>query len=255
MVNSVGGDVELVDRRISGITFQADGSYGGLSSASEPLSVQMIFAHDPGNTRTITVDFGTVGDVDGGKQNQSWRHGREAYETRRDGTRRWLRTVSPQSLHPATQQRRSGVGGLLRVELRGHERSVLHGRDEPITAVRGPGHLRRAQHLVLGGHHPVAYPVGVHEVEPLTGHRGEQLRARRRSDRVPAHVWQRLGLQPWELVCERVDRVNRWIVRTGRELLGHAVEVQQYRQGVGRTAMTRAGSGPAVVEVTDRERR
>jgi len=65
VINSVEGAAKLVDRRINGLTFQADGSYGGLSSTSETPTIQLIFPHDPTNTRTITLNFGTVGDVDG----------------------------------------------------------------------------------------------------------------------------------------------------------------------------------------------
>ncbi|GAG02305.1 unnamed protein product, partial [marine sediment metagenome] len=64
---SITGDVdELVDRRIKGITFLNDGSYGGLGgSPADDSSFQVIFGNDPSATRTIAIDLGTVGEYDG----------------------------------------------------------------------------------------------------------------------------------------------------------------------------------------------
>jgi len=64
VVTSLAGDVSLQDRRIQGITFLADGSFGGLQ-AGEPSSLRMTFMHDPTNVRTINVNMGTVGEFDG----------------------------------------------------------------------------------------------------------------------------------------------------------------------------------------------
>ena len=43
------------------------------------------------------------------------------------------------------------------------------------------------------------------------------------------------GRADWKRIVERVDRVNLWAARIGRELLGVPVVVHQYRQGAGRT--------------------
>jgi flagellar hook protein FlgE len=64
---SVTGGVEAVtDRRIKGITFLTDGSYGGMGGTPpDAESFQMVFSNDPGSTRTVTMGFGTVGEYDG----------------------------------------------------------------------------------------------------------------------------------------------------------------------------------------------
>ena len=66
VLTSITGDVELVDRRIEGVSFLADGSYAGLAGATpDDKYFSMKFGHDPNNTRTIEVDLGTVAGVDG----------------------------------------------------------------------------------------------------------------------------------------------------------------------------------------------
>ena len=66
VLTSITGDVELLDRRINDITFLADGSYGGLGGAvPDDDFFSMKFGHDPTNTRTIEVDLGTIGELDG----------------------------------------------------------------------------------------------------------------------------------------------------------------------------------------------
>ncbi len=66
VLTNITGDVELVDRRVKGITFLANGSYGGLGGASpDSASFQLRFAHDPTNTRTISVNLGTIGEFNG----------------------------------------------------------------------------------------------------------------------------------------------------------------------------------------------
>jgi len=66
VLTSIAGDVELIDRRVSGITFLTDGSYGGLGGATpDEASFQVRYGHDPTNTRTIQLDFGTIGEFDG----------------------------------------------------------------------------------------------------------------------------------------------------------------------------------------------
>lgn len=66
VLTSATGDVALEDRRITGITFLPDGSYGGLAgTAPDASSFQMVFGNDPTNVRAIDVDLGTVGEFDG----------------------------------------------------------------------------------------------------------------------------------------------------------------------------------------------
>ena len=67
VVNGIEGDVELVDRRVNGITFLENGSFGGISGADNS-SIQVRFANNPTNTRTLTVRLGTVGMYDGVSQ-------------------------------------------------------------------------------------------------------------------------------------------------------------------------------------------
>lgn len=63
VVTSITGDVDLVSRRIEGITFLADGSYGGTGSVSP--SIQLVYANDPTNVRTVNLNFGTIGEYNG----------------------------------------------------------------------------------------------------------------------------------------------------------------------------------------------
>jgi len=66
VVAGVSGDVTLVDRRIGGITFQADGSYGGLDDTIDDVSsVRMTFSNDPATIHEIQVELGTVNEFDG----------------------------------------------------------------------------------------------------------------------------------------------------------------------------------------------
>ena len=53
------------NRRISGITFDTDGSYNGLSSTSESTEIGVQFASNPSVTQTINMDLGTVGEFTG----------------------------------------------------------------------------------------------------------------------------------------------------------------------------------------------
>lgn len=70
VVTSMTGDAQLVDRRIQGITFLADGSFGGVGSGATPddPNFQFTFANDPTNTRAVNVDFGTIGEFNGLQQ-------------------------------------------------------------------------------------------------------------------------------------------------------------------------------------------
>jgi flagellar hook protein FlgE len=66
VLTSMSGDVELVDRRVKGITFMDNGSYGGIGGATpDTASFQVRFGHDPTNVRTIALNFGTIGEFDG----------------------------------------------------------------------------------------------------------------------------------------------------------------------------------------------
>lgn len=66
VVTGVTGGVELVDRRIQGITFQANGAYGGLDETiGDSNLLQVRFAHDPLATVDIAVELGTPNEYDG----------------------------------------------------------------------------------------------------------------------------------------------------------------------------------------------
>lgn len=67
-IESIDGEVGnpgTTDRWIRGIQFNDDGSYAGLSSAAEPLTLEVRWSHDPTDTQTITFDLGTEGKFDG----------------------------------------------------------------------------------------------------------------------------------------------------------------------------------------------
>ncbi|MCE5279019.1 MAG: flagellar hook-basal body complex protein [Planctomycetaceae bacterium] len=64
VVTSLGGDVSLQDRRINGINFLSDGSFGGVSAA-DSSSFKITFANDPSNVRTLDINLGTIGEFDG----------------------------------------------------------------------------------------------------------------------------------------------------------------------------------------------
>lgn len=63
VINSVDGNVELIDRRIKGITFLTDGTFGGTGSNESAFNV--VFGSDPGNVRKINVFLGDVGGRNG----------------------------------------------------------------------------------------------------------------------------------------------------------------------------------------------
>src|SRR5690349_10409123 len=72
-----------------------------------------------------------------------------------------------QRCDPVLQQPSPGITGLLGMKLRGPQRAVLESGDESVVDVVGPGHfgcIDRGMRV----QNPVAYPVGVHEVEALT---------------------------------------------------------------------------------------
>ncbi len=66
VINSVTGNVQqLVDRRVRGINFQTDGTYGGVDTTiGDNENVSMIFGNI-GSVATFAMDFGTVGKTNG----------------------------------------------------------------------------------------------------------------------------------------------------------------------------------------------
>lgn len=54
-----------LNRRISGVQFNTDGSYNGLASASESLAFSVQFAANPTVTQNITLDLGTINEFTG----------------------------------------------------------------------------------------------------------------------------------------------------------------------------------------------
>ncbi len=66
VMRSVTGEItDLNDRRIKGIKFLSDGSFGGMVDSAENKSFKITFSNAPSTVRTVNVDFGTVGDYDG----------------------------------------------------------------------------------------------------------------------------------------------------------------------------------------------
>ncbi len=64
VLTSISGDVDVTKRRIEGIKFLADGTYGGMDDPTL-ANFQVSYAHDPGSSTRIDMDFGTVGEMDG----------------------------------------------------------------------------------------------------------------------------------------------------------------------------------------------
>jgi flagellar hook protein FlgE len=70
VLTSITGRISTIDfdgRRIRGIEFDAaDGSYSGMNAAiGDTTEFEVTFAHDISNAQTITLDVGTVGQLDG----------------------------------------------------------------------------------------------------------------------------------------------------------------------------------------------
>lgn len=76
VIPSIGGEVtptwagyditsSSFNRRISGITFNTDGSYGGLASSSEPLAIGVRFPNNSTVTQSVTFDLGTENEFTG----------------------------------------------------------------------------------------------------------------------------------------------------------------------------------------------
>ncbi len=66
VITNMTGDVKMTDRRIEGITFNADSSYAGMDSViADEQSFQIEYAYDGYNTRMISIDLGDIGQFNG----------------------------------------------------------------------------------------------------------------------------------------------------------------------------------------------
>ncbi len=69
VLSSMSGNINQInipDRRIENITFDTtNGYYTGVTGSSNPSEFVISFAHDPLNSQTIALDFGTVGQLNG----------------------------------------------------------------------------------------------------------------------------------------------------------------------------------------------
>ncbi len=63
LTNMTGGVEALADRRIENVTFNSSGAYAGVDG--DDPSFEVVFANDPGTTRTVTMNLGTIGGFDG----------------------------------------------------------------------------------------------------------------------------------------------------------------------------------------------
>jgi flagellar hook protein FlgE len=91
VVKSCGGDTVIQDRFVRQIGFQVDGSYGDMQG-SDANTIEISFPSDPTNIRTITLDFGTLGELDGltqfGGPSTAASNGQDGYAAG------WLSTLS-----------------------------------------------------------------------------------------------------------------------------------------------------------------
>src|SRR4051794_11913199 len=101
-------------------------------------------------------------------------------------------SYSTEGGQPVAEQVQPGGCGLLRVELRRREHSLLDRGDKPVTVFAGR----------LGVVSAWCDGVGVNEVEPLVTDTVEQCRPGRGLDGVPAHVREDVCLQPLHLAAE-----------------------------------------------------
>jgi len=91
VLTSITGDVNVVNRRISGINFLTDGTFGSLDDPGGGY-FEMRFANDPDTVARIAVNLGTVGEMDG--LSQVGGHATAA-PSRQDGyTAGWLSNLS-----------------------------------------------------------------------------------------------------------------------------------------------------------------
>lgn len=91
VVKSCGGETVIQDRFVRQIGFQVDGSYGDMQG-SDTNTIEIAFPSDPTNIRTITLDFGTLGELDGltqfGGPSTAASNGQDGYAAG------WLSTLS-----------------------------------------------------------------------------------------------------------------------------------------------------------------
>lgn len=64
VVKSIGGGTQVIDRRCNGIKFQVNGSFGEMEG-TDSMSVTLAYPSNPGVYKTILLDMGTLGEMDG----------------------------------------------------------------------------------------------------------------------------------------------------------------------------------------------
>jgi flagellar hook protein FlgE len=64
VVKSIGGETQVVDRRCNGIKFQVNGSFGEMEG-SDTMTVTVAYPSNPGVYKSIDLDMGTLGELDG----------------------------------------------------------------------------------------------------------------------------------------------------------------------------------------------
>ncbi len=91
VVKSIGGETEVIDRRCSGISFQVDGSFGEIQG-TDTMSITLAYPSNAGVYKTIQLDLGTLGEMDGltqfGSSSTAATSGQDGYAAG------WLSTLS-----------------------------------------------------------------------------------------------------------------------------------------------------------------
>lgn len=64
VVKSIGGDTNVIDRRCNGIKFQVNGSFGEMEG-TDTMNVTVAYPSNTGVYKTIELDMGTLGELDG----------------------------------------------------------------------------------------------------------------------------------------------------------------------------------------------
>ena len=64
VLTSITGDIDVTKRRVAGINFLADGTFGSLDDPTNGFFT-MQFSHNPTSSVNVTVDLGTMGEMDG----------------------------------------------------------------------------------------------------------------------------------------------------------------------------------------------
>lgn len=94
VVKSIGGGTEVVDRRCNGISFQVDGSFGEMEG-TDSMSITLAYPSNEGVHKTIRLDMGTLGEMDGltqfGGSSTAATSGQDGYAAG------WLSTLSVSS--------------------------------------------------------------------------------------------------------------------------------------------------------------